>query len=357
MRRLILSLSCLIFIFSCGKIGDAINNVYKVMLDVPLFKPTELADKKQDALVFSATIDADDMSYTLPEDAATSNWGTLLSDSDWATIEVTNLNIEGVESIFVGVDIFSRDGNVFGATELNPEVQNVESCAFALSGDDDMGEKLTLCAQDWIAANGIPAEFDMEVSFSNNSLAKDITVDETRVTLTQRLVPTRVTAAQCKDNFKVNDALKANLDHIEYNDVVVSGYVAADSSNESALNFISTVLLYDAQAELVASMRVSNPDSPLEGGTYAWIAAANDGEANALSENNYSYSGTILDPTLYIRGNDSPEVQAFLELITDNVGRGGRALSCWAVQGDDSVNGTVGYNFTGEASVNYRANP
>jgi len=357
MQRILLSCSLLIVIGSCGVIGDSINDVYKVMLDVPLFKPTDLADKKQDALTFSATIDADNMSYTLPEDAATSNWGTLLSDSSWAKIEVSNLNIEGVDSIFVGVDIFSRDGNVFGATELNPEVENIDSCAFALSQEDDMGEKLTLCAQEWIETNGIPAEFDMEVSFSNNSLAKNITVEDTRVTLTQRLVPTKETAAQCKTNFKVTDALKENLDHITYNDVVLSGYVAADSGNESALNFISSVLLYDAQGELVASMSVKNPKRPLESGTYAWIAAANEGEATALSQSDYEYSGKILDPTLYIHGNDSPEVTAFLELITDNVGRGGKAASCWAVQGDDAINGTVGFNVTGEASVNFKAKP
>jgi hypothetical protein len=82
-------------------------------------------------------------------------------------------SIEGAP-VTIAVRIFSRAGLIVGR---NADYQPVtpSSCTFALASGDtgqDYADRINTCLSDWIAENGAPVDFDMEVTSSQGATAK-----------------------------------------------------------------------------------------------------------------------------------------------------------------------------------------
>lgn len=121
-------------------------------------------------------------SYTLGS-VNTAGWTGIFTAQQFANGEVLegtriNMKMDGFSlqggPVTIAVRIFSRVGLIVGR---NADYQPVtpSSCAFTLESGatgQDYADGINTCLGDWIAENGAPIEFDMEVTSSAGAVAK-----------------------------------------------------------------------------------------------------------------------------------------------------------------------------------------
>ena len=352
MRRILLSCSLLVLLSHCGVIGDAINNVYKTQMDMPIFKPADFSDHKQENLSFAVDLSGDDLSYVIPESAGTKNWGPILAKGDWANIVIEDLEISGATALDVEVDIFSRDEVIYGADQINPEPQDIAACSFTHEEEDDLGTALTTCTTSWLQTNGIPAEFDMRVTFSEVGAGKD--ENAVAVALTQKIVLAATTYTKCKTQFKMDEALKSNASYVTVSNNTASGYVATE---DAIAKLSGEFLVYDAEGAVAAKMTFNEGEPSLSSATFGWLFSASDPLPDVLIDGAYEHNGETYNAhEVSVAGNTDAKVTDMLEKLLQNVGEEGYASACWAVQGEGEgdIHGVIGLNFGGEASLKFR---
>ena len=128
-------------------------------------------------ITFSFTLSPGTPSYNFPP-VETSRWVTpltVLQNSDESPIVITseNFSVSG-GPVTLSVRLFSRLGLIIGQ-DAGYVPSSPASCTFTLddsSTADDYTGSLTACVSDWVKENGVPVEFDVEVSSSAGVAAK-----------------------------------------------------------------------------------------------------------------------------------------------------------------------------------------
>lgn len=137
--------------------------------------------KELGAITVPVSLSPSNPSYTLGAED-TSGWTTLFLAQQFADGELpegarTVMTMDGFSlqgaPVTIGVRIFSRIGLIAGRpTSYQPVTPS--SCTFALddaSTGEDYADGINTCLSDWIADNGAPLDFDMEVSSSFGAAA------------------------------------------------------------------------------------------------------------------------------------------------------------------------------------------
>jgi len=118
-------------------------------------------------------------SYTLPA-LETANWVSVLAalqrgDHNPISLTTENFSVTG-GPVTLSVRPFSRNGLYLGRNAgYEPVAPSSGSCTFTLddsSTGEDYSNGIVTCLSEWVAENGAPLEFDIEVTSSGGAAAK-----------------------------------------------------------------------------------------------------------------------------------------------------------------------------------------
>ncbi len=266
----VLALLCLFVTSGCGLLVDAIANATAQDVELDAIEPSSLAGPDVQPLVLAPALNELNPSYTLPAGADTTVWGPMIKADQRRVeggktplfrIDISNVVVVSTAPLTVTARVFSRDGVVYGDTRLSATPVPVDSCSFALGTDSGahasvLSTGLTACAVDWVAQNGVPAQFDMEVTLTP---AGPRQAGDTYSTTFEQVMHSDVeTVYGC--NGEMADALPkavaANINYIDLKDLEFFGYgwatvevevsglgaiYDADGAPVSALGFHETI--------------------------------------------------------------------------------------------------------------------
>ncbi len=255
-----------VFLSSCGVLVDAVSDAINLDVEADLIKPADIGDASAvQPLSMSISLSATNPSFTLPPDFPTEGLSAILffdaearldGSTENLALSLNNLVMAGDFEADFDVRVFSRNGHIWGQ-DLTYEPATVSACTFTLNPDTATGVAFATavggCIADWVDANGVPDQFDMEVTMSQGSPAR------------QTGVPTTVVGDWGMDEISHEVSVGCGKDFLgEFDDTVVDNHAVIDcgevtiqgtwDSSHSVLIWASARVFDGAGAEVASGV-------------------------------------------------------------------------------------------------------
>jgi hypothetical protein len=336
----------------CGLLAGPISDATKSAFDVPMIDDARFSDDRVQALESEHTLTPDANVTTLPVDASTRIWGPVIRSHVAALaanqpgifrIDVSDFSLNSAEPLVLNVTPSSRDGRVWG---LRPgaEPRDPRSCHFRLdpaASGDELGRRLTMCAEDWVSENGVPNELELTITAGGQlpEGQKGLSGDPFQVSWKQRLYTEHELEESCKV-VKMDPEVAANGASLDLGSAEISGWGYSDVSV-----FLGAFAIVNDADGVPTALAVLN--QAISGGTAYWIISAAEKPPADLAQ--FTLAGNV-QPVL------SPGMPQFPFSVVDGLagtsGAGpGEAIACWSVYGAAPRRGGIGMTVKGEASL------
>lgn len=335
----------------CGLLAGPISDATDAAFDVPVIDDATFSEDRVEPLRSEHALSPESNVTTLPADADTAIWGPVIrshlaalsfNQPGMFRVIVSELKLETPAPLVINVIPSSRDGKVWGH-RAGDAFADPRSCHFRLQPDataDELGRRLTMCAEDWVNENGVPGALELtitaggELPEGHKGLAGDFVVEWIQELHTEH---------ELEENCKVvrmDPDVTANGEYLDLTAAEISGWGYSDV----AVYLGAFAIVHDGEGTPTALALLSQS---IAAGTRYWIIA--EAQEPPADLESFALAGNV-QPVL------SPGMPQFpvavVEGLAGTSGAGaGEAIACWSVYGEAPRNGGIGLTVKGEGSL------